>query len=191
MPATRHTTIRTNNITKASGTIADATESATNKKVTSKRAREPEELVHESEPAPAKKAKTLTNKLNTESHVRRSARSPRPTHKVVAEKKKRQNAAEVKAAKAATKEAKKRKVEAEQEAHCRLAEMDIDDDRERAQVATRAIRRLSDVASEEEGEEFIGFDEASSSSSDDAEDVHDFQVSLVSIAIKSVGTHRH
>jgi hypothetical protein len=59
--------------------------------------------------------------------------------------------------------------------------MDNDNDIERAQTAANTIRRLSDVemnnASDLDGEEFLGFNEMSSSSADESEDVKDLEVS--------------
>jgi hypothetical protein len=171
-----------------SDAAVDTTTNTVTRKATGKRAREPEEVIPESNPAPAKKTKALTNRPSTSPQIRRSARSPRPTAKAIAKKRKR-TTAEVQAAKAAAEEAKKKKAEDEQEAHRHLARMDIDDDRERVQIATRAIRRLSDMASEDEGEEFVGFNDTFSSSSDEAVGVENLRVSCVILAIESFNTH--
>jgi len=48
--------------------------------------------------------------------------------------------------------------------------MDVDDDLDRVRTATETIRRLSDIASDSDGEEFVGFNEVSSSSSDESDD---------------------
>jgi hypothetical protein len=157
--------------------IADATTPASNdnqkvvaKASTGKRVREAEETVIELERAPAKKAKVPTT--DTQPGPRRSGRSPKPNGKGVIEKRKRRTKAEVQAAKAAAEEAKKKKEEERKEAMRRLEQMDVDDIEDRAQTAAKMIRRLSDVESNDGsdgGEEFVGFNEVASSSSNESE----------------------
>jgi hypothetical protein len=55
--------------------------------------------------------------------------------------------------------------------------MDIDDDNQRVQTAAKIVRRLSDVALDvtSDGEEFVGFNEMSSTSADESE-VEDLEV---------------
>ena len=58
--------------------------------------------------------------------------------------------------------------------------MDVEDDLDRARTATETIRRLSDIASDSDGEEFIGFNKVSSSlSDDDSEQAKDLKVSFL------------
>ena len=100
----------------------------------------------------------------------------------VAEKRKRWTQEEITAAKAEADKNKQRLNELTQEADKRLdmqlAQMDVDEDNRRKAEAARTIRRFSDLenrASDSEGEEFVGFEDVSSSSdeecnNEDAED---------------------
>ena len=167
--------------------IADATTPASNdnqkvvaKASTWKRVREAEETVIELERAPAKKAKVPTT--DTQPGPRRSGRSPKPNGKGVIEKRKRRTKAEVQAAKAAAEEAKKKKEEERKEATRRLEQMDVNDIEDRVQTAAKMIRRLSDVESNDgsdSGEEFVGFNEVASSSSNESEGDNELEVSSI------------
>lgn len=143
-----------------------------------KRARETEDTNIETSQAPAKKAKVPTTNPDTQPGLRRSEHGPKPNGKAVTEKKKRRTKAEVQAAKAAAEEAKRKKEEEDRKAKQRLAQMDIDDDNKRVQTVAKIVRRLSDVAldvTSDDGEEFVGFDEVSSTSADKSE-VEDLEV---------------
>jgi hypothetical protein len=148
-----------------------------------KRGRDSEDTVVESKSAPAKKAKVVTERLDIQPAVRRSGRSPKPNGKAIIQKQKRRTKAEVQAAKAAAEEAKQQKAEADQEAKEHMVQMNIDDDVERAQTAAKTIRRLSDVAinnaTDLDEEEFVGFHDVSSTSTDESEDNEDLEVSQI------------
>lgn len=175
MPAApRRTSSRTNGTPKPA---ADGDGTAPDHKTTGKRSREPADTTVESEPAPAKKARALTGKPTPEADVRRSARGRKPTTKATTQKRVRRTPDEVQAAKAAVEEAKKQKLADAEEAQRRLAQMDVDDDAERARSAANTIRWLSDMTADPDGEEFVGFHEVLSSSSVGSEPV-DFKVSL-------------
>lgn len=147
--------------------------------------------VHEledTEGAPKKKAKVVNTNPDTQPGPRRSTRSPKPNGKGVIEKKTRRSKAEVQEAKAAIEEAKKRKEEEAREAMERLARMDIDNDNDRAQTAAKIIRRLSDVGlndASDSGEEFVGFDEVSSTESTSADESKDTDALKVSRFVNS------
>ncbi len=59
--------------------------------------------------------------------------------------------------------------------------MDIDDIEDRAQTAAKMIRRLSDVElnGSDGGEEFVGFNEVASSSSNESEGDNELEVSSI------------
>jgi hypothetical protein len=109
---------------------------------------------------------------------------------VIIEKRKRRTKAELEAAKAAADNIKKLKAKEAEKAQQCLAQMDIDNDVERAQTAADTIRRLSDVhvamsnASDLDCEEFVGYNEVSSSSADESEDVENLEVSFFIISPK-------
>lgn len=189
MPAPRRASARTNT---AANPAADGKAAAPGHKTTGKRTREPVDATLESGPTPAKKAKALTSKPTPEAEVRRSARGRKPTTKAAPHKRVRRTPDEIEAAKAAVEEAKKQKVANAEEAQRRLAQMDIDDDADRARSAANTIRRLSDIAAESDGEEFVGFNEvSSSSSSSDGSEPEDIQVSLLLRAGNCANTYYH
>jgi hypothetical protein len=143
--------------------------------------RETENADIETDQAPAKKAKVPITNPDTQPGLRRSERGPKPNGKALTEKKKRRTKAQIQAAKAAAEEAKRKKEEEASEAKRRLAQMDIDDDNNRALTAVKIIRRLSDVAldgTSDDGEEFVGFNEVSSTSADESDvQVNNLEVS--------------
>jgi hypothetical protein len=51
-----------------------------------------------------------------------------------------------------------------------MAQMDVDEDKDRAEMAARTIRRLSNIP-ELDQEEFVGYDDVSSTESDEPEDL--------------------
>ena len=58
--------------------------------------------------------------------------------------------------------------------------MDVDNDSNRAQAAVKVIKKLSDVAlnnTSDDGEEFVRYNEVSSTSADESEDNGDLEVS--------------
>ena len=60
--------------------------------------------------------------------------------------------------------------------------MDVDDIEDRAQTAAKMIRRLSDIESNDSsdgGEEFVGFNEVASSSSNESEGDNELEVSSI------------
>ena len=179
MPATLQCTSRSSSkkTTNHANLETDANAIDQTKNVTRKRTRESEDTVPESVPAPVKKARALTNKCATH-EVRRSARDPKPTGCRVPQQRKRRTKAKIEAAKAAAEEAKRQKEKDMIEAKERLARMDIDGDADRAQTAAKTIRWLSDMAPVQDGKEFIGYDEVSSSSSEESEEIEDVEVSL-------------
>lgn len=107
--------------------------------------------------------------------ARRSNRvhqGPAPT-----QKRKRRTPAEMAAAreeaaakKAAVEKGKKRLEEIAEEADRRLEMMDLEDDAKRAATNAGIVRRLSDVAVDEEDGEFIGIDDVSSTDEDEGSD---------------------
>jgi hypothetical protein len=144
-----------------------------------KRVRETEDANIETSQAPAKKVKVPTTNPDTQPGLRRSGRGPKPNGKAVMEKKKRRTKAEVQAAKAAAEDAKRQKEEKASEAKQRLAQMDIDKHNKRVKTAAKIVRRISDVALDDtfdDHEEFVGFDEVSSTSADES-GVDDLEVS--------------
>jgi len=176
-PSLRHTSNRGKKIADTTTPASNDNQKVVAKASTGKRVREAEETVVELEQAPAKKAKVPTT--DTQPGPRRSGRSPKPNGKGVIEKRKRRTKAEVQAAKAAAEEAKKKKEEEHKEVTQRLEQMDVDDIEDRAQ---KMNRRLSDVESNDGsdgGEEFVGFNEVASSSSNESEGDNELKVSSI------------
>ena len=151
-------------------------------------AREPEDTIIESKPAPAKRAKVPTTIPDIQPGVRRSRRSPKLNGKVIIGKRKRRTKAEIEAANAAADNAIKQLAEEAKKAQQCLAQMDIDNDVERVETAANTIRRISDVhmamsnTSDLDCEEFVGYNEVSSSSADESEDVENLEVSFFVIS---------
>lgn len=180
MPPAIH---RTSNRNKADSAVpaSNNTKATSEGKPRGKHVREAEETVTEPEHAPAKKARVVSENSDTQPNLRRSGRSPKPNGKVAGARRKRRTKAEMEAARAATEEAKKQKEEAAKEANRRMAQMDIDDDFSRARTVAKTVRRISDIAmnnaSDLEGEEFIGFNEVSSTSADESES-EDLNISI-------------
>ena len=128
----------------------------------------------EEPPAAVKRPKrTPANKevapVNPEPNMRRNGRIQAVP--AVVEKRKRRTREEIAAAKAEADKNKQRLNELTEEADKRLdmqrVQMDVDEDNQRKEEAARTIHRFSDLenrASDSEGEEFVGFEEVSSSS---------------------------
>jgi hypothetical protein len=156
-----------------------------------KRIHDTEDTV-ESESVPAKKTKVVIKSRDIQSVVRRSGRSPKPNGKAITQKRKRRTKAEVEAAKATAEAAKMQKEKTAQDAKQHLAQMDIDDDVDKAQTAANTIRRLSDVAmnsaTDLDGEEFVGFNDVSSTS-DKSDDDEDLKVRQINFCLKLITYH--
>lgn len=122
--------------------------------------------------APMKKPKTAPKTAKNKPDISpRPQRSSRATSKVpvAPQKRKRRTKEEIAADKAAA-EAKKRQQEVlTQEKHCAMAQMDIDEDIDRAEMATQTIRTFTDLDRETESsvEEFVGYNSVSSSDDSD------------------------
>jgi hypothetical protein len=83
---------------------------------------------------------------------------------------KRQTKAEIEADKAAATEAKKQQEDKVKATDQWIAQINMDEDKDWAETAARTIRRLSDIQ-ELDQEEFVGYDDASSTKSDEPEDI--------------------
>jgi hypothetical protein len=83
---------------------------------------------------------------------------------------KRRTKAEIEADKAATAEAKKQQEDKVKATDRWMAQINMDEDKDRAETAARTIRRLSNIQ-ELDQEEFVGHNNVSSTKSDELEDI--------------------
>lgn len=128
---------------------------------------EPEQVVATKKTRTAKGPKAS----EPQASVRRSDRA-HPTTLAAPPKRKRRTKAEIEADKAKADAEKKRKEELAEENQRALAQMDIDEDIDRAEAATRTIKTFTKLE-DDSGEEFVGYAEVEDSESEpdgDAED---------------------
>ena len=136
-------------------------------------------VTEDEQTAPMKKPRTAPKTAKNKPDVSpRPQRSSRATTKASAapQKRKRRTKEEIAADKAAS-EAKKRQQEVlTQEKHRAMAQMDIDEDVDKAEMAARTVRTFADLDRETESgvEEFVGYN--SVPSSDDSDLVSDAEV---------------
>lgn len=129
-------------------------------------------VTEDEQTAPMKKPRTVPKTAKNKPDVSpRPQRSSRATTKVptAPQKRKRRTKEEIAADKAAA-EAKKRQQEVlTQEKHRAMAQMDIDEDVDRAEMAARTVRTFADLDRETESgvEEFVGYNSVSSSDDSD------------------------
>lgn len=146
--------------------------------LTKKRGREPDKATVDSQPTATKKAKVTAEmkaNVNTQQTTRQSGRTikAKPT---LAPKRKRRTKAEIEADKAAEAEAKRQLKEEAREVEQQMVQMDIDEDMDRAARAANIVRKLSDISESEE--EFVGYNEVSSTESDASKPVEESEEDL-------------
>ena len=176
------------------------------------------------QPAPGKKAKTGVSKSKRQHKVddppsaepeqvattkkTRTRKDPRVSeHQVPAQcserahtiltappKRKRQTKNEIAADKAKAEEGKKRQEELTQENQCMMAQMDINEDLDRAETAAQTIRTFSDHE-DHSGEEFVGYGDIEESESEldgEAEEALKLKVRFLSwMKAKQLTTTHH